>query len=402
MAEVAQGIREVKINQIEDYYDDKMRQGQIECVKNELIKVKYNALRMIMKEIPPRLGYIVGIGVGIVLMVSKKIGPGDLMAFITLLNKAVEPLNGLTNIYSNFQKSIRSAHDLLKLVDEPEENYAFGKNLELPIDSIRFENVSFGYRTKDSNDNFTLNDSNKVVTEEGESRIIDVFKNVNFEIKGGSTVALVGPSGSGKSTLIKLLYNFYEPTEGRILINGIPLNEYNIVSLRNAMSIVSQDIFIFNGTVRDNLVFGRENVTEEDIKQALIYSESYDFVMKLHDGLDTYIGERGVRLSQGQKQRLSIARAIIKKSNIIILDEPTSALDVETEYIFQQNIAKWAKGCTKIIIAHRLTTIRDADYIIFLEGGRVVEQGSPYDLIRLENGRFREYWEKQFLFQDSD
>lgn len=120
-----------------------------------------------------------------------------------------------------------------------------------------------------------------------------MFKDVSFEIKGGSTVALVGPSGSGKSTLTKLLYNFYEPSEGRILINDIPINSYNIVSLRNVMSIVSQDIFIFNGTVRDNLVFGREGVSEEDIKQALVLSESYDFVMNLHDGLDTYIGERG-------------------------------------------------------------------------------------------------------------
>ncbi|NLK75117.1 MAG: ATP-binding cassette domain-containing protein [Clostridiales bacterium] len=131
-----------------------------------------------------------------------------------------------------------------------------------------------------------------------------MFKDVSFEIKGGSTVALVGPSGSGKSTLTKLLYNFYEPTEGRILINDIPINSYNIVSLRNVMSIVSQDIFIFNGTVRDNLVFGREGVSEEDIKQALVLSESYDFVMNLHDGLDTYIGERGGKIIPGTKAKI--------------------------------------------------------------------------------------------------
>lgn len=131
-----------------------------------------------------------------------------------------------------------------------------------------------------------------------------MFKDVSFEIKGGSTVALVGPSGSGKSTLTKLLYNFYEPSEGRILINDIPINSYNIVSLRNVMSIVSQDIFIFNGTVRDNLVFGREGVSEEDIKQALVLSESYDFVMNLHDGLDTYIGERGGKIIPGTKAKI--------------------------------------------------------------------------------------------------
>lgn len=402
MAEVAQGIREVKINQIEDYYDDKMKQGQRECVRNELTKVKYDTLRMIIKEIPPKIGYIVGITIGILLMVSNRINPGDLIAFITLLNKVAEPFNGITNIYSNFQKSLRSANDLLKLVDEPEENYSAGSNLDLPITSIKFEDVSFGYKTKDTNDDLnTLTNKNNSEDDE-EIRIVDFLNNVSFEIKGGSTVALVGPSGSGKSTLIKLLYHFYEPTHGSIMINNNPLKNYNIMSLRNAMSIVSQDIFIFNGTVRDNLVFGRDEVSEEDIKQALIFSESYDFVMKLHEGLDTYIGERGVKLSQGQKQRLSIARSIIKKSNIIILDEPTSALDVETEYTFQQNISKWANGCTKIIIAHRLTTIRDADYILFLDEGKIIEQGSPYDLIKEENSKFKEYWEKQFLFQNEN
>jgi len=203
-----------------------MKQGQIECVRNELRKVKYNALRMIIKEIPPKAGYITGTAISIWLMISGKIGPGDLMAFITLLNKGVEPINGITNIYSNFQKSLRTAYDLLKLVDEPEENYRIGKDLEMPVQSIKFENVSFGYRTKDSNDNFTMNESNSLSYDEEKTRIVDVFKNVCFEIKGGSTVALVGPSGSGKSTLIKLLYNFYEPMEGRILIYVMFYNYY--------------------------------------------------------------------------------------------------------------------------------------------------------------------------------
>jgi len=400
MAEVAQGIREVKINQIEDYYDDKMKQGQIECVSSILRKVKYDTLRIIIKDIPPKIGYIVGIAMGIFLMVTNQINPGDLIAFITLLNKVAKPFDGITKIYSNFQKSLRSANDLLKLVDEPEENYTAGISLDLPIVSIKFEDVSFDYKTKEFNDDFSSQINKKNNEDNEKVQLVNVFRNVSFEIKGGSTVALVGPSGSGKSTLIKLLYNFYQPTHGSIMINNIPLKKYNIKSLRNAMSIVSQDIYIFNGTVRDNLIFGSEKVSEEDIKKALIFSESYDFVMKLHEGLDTYIGERGVKLSQGQKQRLSIARSIIKNSNIIILDEPTSALDVETEYSFQKKISKWAQGCTKIIIAHRLTTIRDADYILFIDEGEVIEQGSPYALIKKDNSKFKEYWEKQFLFQN--
>jgi len=186
------------------------------------------------------------------------------------------------------------------------------------------------------------------------------------------------------------------------MLNNAPLDDYNIEAMRDSMSIVSQDIFIFDGTIRENLTLGRDDITETDIVDALKYSESYDFVMKLPEGLDTYLGERGVSMSQGQKQRLSIARSIIKKAKIIILDEPTSALDVETEHNFQQNLEIWAKGCTKLIIAHRLTTIRDADYVLFLENGTIVEQGSPQELIKIEDGKFKEYWEKQFLFQDEE
>lgn len=418
MGEATQGIREVKINQIEDFFDERMRTGQINGVRHELRKVKFDTLRGIIKEVPTKIGYITGIAIGIFLMISNQINPGDLVAFITLLHKVSEPFNGITQTYSNFQRSLRSANDLLKLVDEPEENYITGDDIKLPVESIKFDNVSFGYRINESYseqryrldawepvDGEDLNEDDENVLhylggENEKTTLVNVLENVSFEIKGGSTVALVGPSGGGKSTLIRLLYKFYEPQNGKITLNGVPLDSYNTVSMRNAMSIVSQDIFIFDGTVRENLVLGRKNVTQTDMENALKYSESHDFVMKLPAGLDSYLGERGVKLSQGQKQRLSIARAIIKKANIIILDEPTSALDVETEYNFQQNLSEWAKDCTKLIIAHRLTTIRDADYVLFLDEGRIIEQGSPYDLIKREGGKFKEYWEKQFLFQN--
>ena len=420
MGEATQGIREVKINQVEDFFDARMKQGQIDGVRHELRKVKYENLRSLLKVLPTKAGYVVGISIGIFLMIDGHINPGDLIAFITLLNRVAEPFDGITQTYSNFQRSLRSANDLLKLIDEPEENYSIGENLTLPVENIKFENVSFAYKTSKSMSKNPDEDKDwDIINEDVPSAYIDhhlgksneitndiieipVLDNVSFEIKGGSTVALVGPSGGGKSTLIKLLYKFYEPTNGQISINNAPLGSYNITSIRNAMSIVSQDIFIFDGTVRENLVLGREGVTDDDITNALMYSESYDFVMKLPLGLDSYLGERGVKLSQGQKQRLSIARSIIKKANIIILDEPTSALDVETEYSFQQNIAEWAKGCTKLIIAHRLTTIRDADYVLFLDGGQIIEQGSPYELIKQEHGKFKEYWEKQFLFQEEN
>jgi ABC-type multidrug transport system fused ATPase/permease subunit len=393
-----------------------MKKGQAGGVKYNLSIVKYSTLRGILKEIPTKIGYVAGIAIAIFLMINNKINPGDLVAFITLLYKVSEPFNGITQTYSNFQRSLRSANDLLKLVDEPEENYTTGEDLTLPVENIKFNNVSFSYKTNENADTVSWgwidtesdvyddNDNNYsyLYDENTKIREVNVLNDVTFEIKGGSTVALVGPSGSGKSTLIKLLYKFYEPNSGEITINNKPLNDYNITSMRSAMSIVSQDIFIFDGMVRENLVLGRKNVTDADIENALMFSESYDFVMKLPDNLDSNLGERGIKLSQGQKQRISIARSIIKKANIIILDEPTSALDVETEYNFQQHIAEWARDCTKFIIAHRLTTIRDADYILFLDGGNIIEQGSPYDLIKKENGKFKDYWEKQFLFQEEN
>ena len=416
IGEATQGIREVKINQIEDFFDARMKQGQVDGVRHNLKIVKFNTLRDLFKRLPTRVGYVTGIAIGIFLMIAGQVNPGDLVAFITLLHRVSDPFDGITQTYSNFQRSLRSADDLLRLVDEPEENYTVGEDLKLPVENIKFENVSFGYKIIESgaekkphgepweiiSGERNNDDGLNTFGNEGEQNYttMNVLNNVSFEIRGGSTVALVGPSGGGKSSLIKLLYRFYEPTNGEISINNAPINSYNITSIRNAMSIVSQDIFIFDGTVRENLLLGRSGVTEDDIKNALMYSESYDFVMKLPEGLDSHLGERGVKLSQGQKQRLSIARSIIKKANIIILDEPTSALDVETEYLFQQNISEWAKNCTKLIIAHRLTTIRDADYVLFLDEGKIIEQGSPYDLIKQNNGKFKDYWEKQFLFQN--
>ncbi|KAI4453171.1 atp-dependent permease mdl1 mitochondrial [Holotrichia oblita] len=288
----------------------------------------------------------------------------------------------------------------MDLMSEEEEAYTDGENMERDIESIKFRNVSFKYEIdedlmKDQRDELMFSDE----FDSEKNNNTNILEDVSFEIKGGSTVALVGPSGSGKSTIVKLLYRFYHPQSGEILVNGKPITSYNVNSVRENMTLVSQDVFIFDGSVRENLILGRTDITDEEIENALKYSQSYDFVQKLSEGINTKLGERGIKISHGQKQRLSIARSIIKKANIVILDEPTSALDVDTEALFQKNLSEWSEGSTKIIIAHRLTTIRNADYVLFLDDGKVIEQGSPQELIR-QNGRFREFWEKQFIFTE--
>jgi ABC-type multidrug transport system fused ATPase/permease subunit len=325
-------------------------------------------LRNTIRELPMKVGLISGIGLGIFLMIQGHITPGGLMAFITLIWKMSEPFNRIVGIITNFQNTMVKAKGLFEVMDEKEEDLHTGIMVREGAPQISFHDVTFNYN----------------------SEVYEVLRNVDFQIQSGSTVALVGPSGSGKSTLVRLLYRFYNPQAGDIAINGTSIKEYSISDLRKSMSIVSQDVFIFDGTIRENLTLVDPDITEAELMKALEYSQALEFVCKLPDGLDTRVGERGIKLSHGQKQRISIARAILKKSSIIILDEPTSALDIDTELSFQQSLNQWSEHCTKIIIAHRLSTIRDADYILFLEEGRIIEQGKPQELL-VKGGRFKEY-----------
>lgn len=374
MGETMQGIREVKINQLEEIMDEKMKDSQQKGVLYNVSLTKYRTIRNIIKELPMKIGYVFGISAGMMLMINQKIGPGDLVAFITLLGKMSEPFNGIVRIYSNFQETMTKAKDLFRVMDEPEEIMTEGDEVSRKIETIEFDNVTFAYNDEAG----------------------DILKNVSFKIKGGSTVAFVGPSGAGKSTLIKLLYRFYNPQDGMIRINGRNLNEYSIKSIRSSMAVVSQDIFVFDGTIYDNIVLGRRDIKDEDLENALRVSQAHEFISKLPEGLNTKVGERGIRLSQGQKQRIAIARAIIKESKILILDEPTASLDVDTEASFQIAMERHDKEQTRFIIAHRLTTIKNADYIIFIDNGMIAEMGTQQELILL-NGRYKNYREKSLV-----
>ncbi|HSP59026.1 MAG TPA: ATP-binding cassette domain-containing protein, partial [Halomonas sp.] len=223
---------------------------------------------------------------------------------------------------------------------------------------------------------------------------------VQLVVPAGHTLALVGATGSGKSTLIKLLLRFHDAQSGDIRVDGQSIRELNLASLRGAIGLVSQDVYLFEGTVRDNIAYGRPDASEEDIIKAAQTAEAWSFIQALPDGLETAVGERGVRLSGGQRQRLSLARALLKDPPILVLDEATSAVDNETEAAIQRSLAKIGHGRTVIMIAHRLSTIVHADQIAVLHGGRVVEQGRHAQLLA-SGGRYAAQWRVQTGAVDS-
>ncbi|CAG7652271.1 ABC transporter ATP-binding protein [Paenibacillus allorhizosphaerae] len=376
IGETLQGIREVKANQLEQQVDERMRAIQKQGVAYNVLLTKVRSIRSICKDIPGQAGYVIGLGIGAVMMATGHIGAGGLVAFITLLDKVAEPFTTVVEVINNLQRFLSGAHRLHEVMGASEEPMDAGLALTGKSPEITFRNVHFSYR----------ND-------------VSALKDISFTVPPGASVALVGPSGAGKSTLVKLLYRFYEPDRGTIEMNGIPLQQYALQSLRGSMALVSQDIYLFDSSVADNIALnGQENVSPEQLERAASLAQAYDFIRELPDGFDTYVGERGVKLSHGQKQRISIARAILRGAPILILDEPTSALDVETEASFQRDLGEWAVDCTKIIIAHRLSTIREADLVIFIDGGQIVEMGPPEELLAVD-GRFRSYWEKQGMIR---
>ncbi|AIE86910.1 HlyB/MsbA family ABC transporter [Fimbriimonas ginsengisoli Gsoil 348] len=371
IGETMHGVREVKANRMEQQVDEQMAEIQGRGVAYNVLRSKTTALRAIARQVPRELGQVVGISLGVGLVASGKIGPGSLVAFISLLDRVAAPFTTMVEVISNLQQAVEGTARLYETLDLPPERKDVGDPLPVTPPTIAFEHVDFAYNVDRP-----------------------IIRDVSFEIPAGSSLALVGPSGSGKSTLVKLLYRFYEPTSGTVRIDGRPLTDYRIDSLRDRLALVSQDIFLFDATVAKNIAAGLPHATPEEIQRAAELAQADEFIQNLPNGYDSDIGERGIKLSHGQKQRLSIARAILRDASVLVLDEPTSALDVETEASFQRDLGRWAEHCTKIIIAHRLTTIRDCDLVLFLEDGAAVEFGTPSQLLNRQ-GRFATYWRRQ-------
>ena len=298
--------------------------------------------------------------------------PGDLLGFFVGLTSIAQPLRELVQVADPLQQGVAAAESLFELIDEPPEPPGGGYVVARVRGDVEFRDVTFTYP-------------------QGER---PALRDVSLQVRGGTSLAIVGRSGSGKSTLVSLLPKFYEVVSGAILIDGHDTREYDVRSLRAQIAVVSQDVTLFNDTIRNNIAFGRK-VSESELVQAAEAAHVMEFVSALPAGLDTVVGDRGILLSGGQRQRISIARALLKNAPILILDEATSALDTEAERHIQAALAQLVRNRTTFVIAHRLSTVEQADRIVVMDAGQVVESGTHAELLALD-GRYAQLYRLQF------
>jgi len=315
------------------------------------------------------------------LIVTHQITSGNFVSFITALIMLYTPIKNLGNNFTAVQFSFMAIERVFEVLDA-EPTIKDRENAQILTSNYK------GIELKGVNFEYTPN--------------VPVLKNINIKIRKGETLALVGNSGGGKTTLVNLLPRFYDVTSGSIEIDGVDIKNYTLKSLRQNMAVVFQDNFLFSGTIRDNIMLGNENASEEDIQKAIKMAFLDEFIQELQNGINTYIGERGILLSGGQKQRVAIARAFLKDSPIIILDEATSALDNKAEAIVQKAIDNLMKDRTVFVIAHRLSTIQNADRIAVINEGALVELGTHSELISIKNGCYKALYYMQFKVQDEE
>ncbi len=329
----------------------------------------------------PMLHVVASVGVGAVigygsyLIVNGTITSGNFVSFITALIMLYNPIKNIGKNFSAVQVSFLAIERIAEILAiEPEiKDKENAQVLTSVKKSIRFKDVDFSYNEH-----------------------AQILKNINFEVKSGKTIAIVGNSGGGKSTMVSLIPRFYDVSKGSIEIDGVDIRNYTLRSLRDNIAVVFQDNFLFSGTIRDNILLGKADATEEEINRALEMACLSDFVKEQEQGVDTYIGERGALLSGGQRQRLAIARAFVKNAPVVILDEATSALDNKSEAVVQKAIDNLMKDRTVFVIAHRLSTIQNADEIIVVNDGEIVERGSHEKLLQIEDGAYRSLYNAQF------
>ena len=374
LQEVVSSARVIKSFVREDYEIERFETQNMHNFRAQMKYVKLSAT------LTPTIEFVAAIGVTMILwfggnsVIDGDITAGALVAFLTYAVNISNPIKRLSKVIANIQRALAAADRVFDVLDLPEliQNKSNAQLLPHVKGSVSFNNVSFAYNTDEP-----------------------ILDDVSFSATPGQVVALVGPSGAGKSTVASLLPRFYDVTGGSIVIDGLDIRDVTMESLREQVGIVPQETMLFNGSVYDNILYGRLDATEEEVMAASKAANAHNFITELPNGYDTQLGDRGVNISGGQRQRIAIARAILKNPQILILDEATSALDTESERVVQEALDRLMVGRTSFVIAHRLSTIKNADKILVMEKGKIVEEGN-HDELMAKDGLYAHLYQIQY------